>query len=143
MRKEKLVYIFAIILLAGTCIYYWTKKEDVFVMIDGNCQYSYKFIDKEGKYVDSTKVKDICKIVIKGGSPFNYEWMEVDLDQVNSYTIDLPTCLELVKNSPDFISYNYYWTSKKDMSRYKLFIVKQENKVFYILPVRSIHNGIE
>ncbi len=143
MRKEKLIYIITILMLVGTCIYYWTKKENIYIMIDGDCQYSYKFIDKEGKCVDSTKVEDICKIVIKGGSPFAYEWMEVDLDQANGYTINLPTWRKLVMNSPDFITNNYYWTSKKDMKRYKLHVIQQKNKTFYVIPVHSIQNSIE
>jgi len=142
MRKEKLINIITILLLVGTFIYYWTKKEPIYIMID-DCQYSYKFIDKKGKYVDSTKVEDICKIVIKGGSPFAYEWMEVDLDQVNGFTIDLPTCRKLVINSPDFITNNYYWTSKKDMRRYKLYVIQQSNKTFYVLPVHGIQNCTE
>lgn len=143
MRKEKLIYIITILLLVGTCIYYWTKKENIYIVIDGDCQYSYKFIDKEGQYIDSTKIEDIFKIVMKGGSPFTYEWLEVEIDQANSYKIDLPTCLKLVRNSPDFITYNYYWTSKIDMRKYRLYVVKQKNKGFYVLPVHGIQNCIE
>jgi hypothetical protein len=143
MRKEKLGYIITILLLVAICIYYLTKKEPVYVMIGGDCQYSCQFIDREGKSVDSTKVEDIYRIVIKGGSPFDYEWMEVDLDQANGYIIDLAACRKLVTNSPDFITKNYYSTCKKDMRRYKLYVILEKNKAFYVFPVQNILNSIE
>jgi len=69
--------------------------------------------------------------------------MEVEIEQAKSMKIDFAECRKLMLNGPDFITKNYYWTSKRNTKRYKLYIVRQESKSYYVLPVKNVNNVIE
>jgi len=138
MKRGTVIWILSMFILASVCIYQSVRKEDVYISFTNIPGYNYQFIDS----MDIIKTK---KVIITQTGKLAYQWWEIDVDNTKITKTDLTTFRKLVVNSQQFIINNYGGIKdcEESLSKYRFFILKWENNIPYVLPIKEIRFVME
>lgn len=138
MKTSRLIYLITLILLVSFCIYQSTKKEDVYIAFEDLSGYKYQFID-------SLDVLKTQKVLIKQTGKFYYQWWEINIDAQKIKKSDSNNIRKLILNSQFLIIKNCQGPGNNEniMDKYKIHIIRWDNEIPYILPVKSVNIVME
>lgn len=138
MKKCKFICSLVVIVLVSICFYQSAKKEDVYIT----------FIDIPGYqsiFIDSTSISKTSKVLIKQSGKLSYQWWEIDIDSAEITKTDMDTYRKLVINSQYMIINNFGGIKdcERTLDRFRFFVLKWENNIPYIMPVKQVRYVME
>ena len=137
MKSNLLICFVIICILASLCIYQTIKKEDIYISFKDLNGFKYQFID-------STDVLKTGKVLINQEGKFKNHFWEINIDSPNIKKAEANRIQRLIINSKFFIINNFGFYPNENghlhkTDKYRIYIIRQEKDVQYILPVKEVN----
>ena len=137
MKTNWLICFLVIFILASFCIFQATKKENIYISFKDLNGFKYQFID-------STDVLKTRKVLINQDGKFKNHFWQINIDATNIKKTETSSIQKFIINSQFFIinNFGFYPTENGHLhktDKYRIYIIRQEKDVLYILPVKEVN----